>query len=273
MNNNIFIPYGGVTISEAAVWKWYLNVAKELSFSFLSKDDKSYFSDYYCEAGLLRTWRQPFFRHHFVRSFTKALHFIFQTPFPPRILDLGCGTGTQSLMFALLGADVVGIDIDTNALSILDKRKAFYEDMTGGKKLSLKIYTANSLDFDYEHIAPLNAVYSMFAFNMMKPASELLKKIIPHAAAGCRFVVIDGNSTSWLPKLLPTRRRTASLTPIEFEQCLASHSFKTVAHEQGFVIPPVFWNICPYHVLKKIDNFLGKHWLLAISHQIMAEKV
>lgn len=42
---------------------------------------------------------------------------------PPRILDIGCGTGTPSLELARLGGgDVVGIDIDEAALAVLRER-------------------------------------------------------------------------------------------------------------------------------------------------------
>ncbi len=44
---------------------------------------------------------------------------------PPRILDIGCGTGTPSLELARLsGGEVVGIDVDDAALEVL-RRRAF----------------------------------------------------------------------------------------------------------------------------------------------------
>ncbi len=37
------------------------------------------------------------------------------------VVDLGCGTGNLSIAFALFGADVVGVDIDQDALKIFKK--------------------------------------------------------------------------------------------------------------------------------------------------------
>ena len=41
---------------------------------------------------------------------------------PLRALDLGCGDGTTAVPLALLGAEVVGIDIATNLVSAGNKR-------------------------------------------------------------------------------------------------------------------------------------------------------
>ncbi len=43
---------------------------------------------------------------------------------PLRVLDLGCGDGTTAIPLALLGADVVGIDIARNLVDAGNKRAA-----------------------------------------------------------------------------------------------------------------------------------------------------
>src|SRR3989338_5723082 len=43
---------------------------------------------------------------------------------PLRALDLGCGDGTTAVPLALLGAEVVGIDIATNLVDAGNKRAA-----------------------------------------------------------------------------------------------------------------------------------------------------
>src|SRR5437764_14734796 len=43
---------------------------------------------------------------------------------PLRVLDLGCGDGTTAVPFALLGADVVGIDVARNLVEAGTKRAA-----------------------------------------------------------------------------------------------------------------------------------------------------
>ena len=43
---------------------------------------------------------------------------------PLRVLDLGCGDGTTAVPLALLGADVVGIDIARNLVDAGNRRAA-----------------------------------------------------------------------------------------------------------------------------------------------------
>jgi ubiquinone/menaquinone biosynthesis C-methylase UbiE len=43
---------------------------------------------------------------------------------PMRVLDLGCGDGTTAVPLALLGAEVVGIDIAKNLVDAGNKRAA-----------------------------------------------------------------------------------------------------------------------------------------------------
>jgi SAM-dependent methyltransferase len=184
---------------------------------------------------------------------------------------LGCGTGTQSLLFALLGADVIGVDLDEEALNILNKRKAFYEDRSG-RKLNLRMYKANSLDVNYANISPIEGIYSMFAFNMMKPSRSLLEKIAPHTNNRCRLAILDGNNVSWIPRIFSSRQRPGCLSPIEFEDVLKNHSFDIISHKAGFVLPPAFWLFELGDILRRIDGFLGRSWTLSISHQVLAEK-
>lgn len=271
MVKDLFIPEVGAPVSEATVWKWFLNVPEELKNPFLSIQHKADFASYYREAGLLRGWRRPFFRNHYARTFAAAARFLLEGAANGRILDLGCGTGTQSIFFALLGADVVGLDMDEQALAILEKRKAFYEQASG-RRIKLVAYQADALTFDYGKIAPIQGIYSMFAFNLMKPSRLLLERLAARTAQGGRLAILDGNCTSWLPKLVPSRRRPGCLAPVEFEEVLRDLSFMTVRHEAGCTVPPFLWCIVPAPLLRPIDALLGRYWLWAVSHQILAEK-
>jgi SAM-dependent methyltransferase len=265
------LPLQTIPISQENIWRWYCNISEELRAGFLSGNDKEYFAAYYREAGLLSLWRRPFFRHHYSRSFTYAAQHLLNSSANQQILDLGCGTGTQALLLSILGAKVMGIDMDEKALSILKKRKSFYEDALG-RGLDLTVYATNAFDFDYQSIAPIQGIYSMFAFNMMKPSAALLKKILNYTSDDCCIGILDGNRTSWLPKVIPSRRRQGCLSPPELEHILSAHSFEIIDHSGGFALPPVCWAFMPSRILRPIDCFLGKSWLMAISHQIIARK-
>jgi len=270
--SDLFLPDHDTDLIEENTWKWYSNIEKELKYNFITKEDNLYITKYYCEAGLLKNWRRNFFRYHFSGNFSRAVQHIFQNGTSKKILDLGCGTGTQSLFFAMLGAEVISIDLDEQALRILNCRKSFYEEQLG-RTLNISTYNHNASEFEYSKVAPIDGVYSMFAFNMMKPAKLLIKRLSLNLSRGSKFIVFDGNCKSWLPLLIPSRRRFGCLSPIEFENVLGDYSFQVVAHDSGFVLPPLVWFLAPRKLLMPIDKLMGRCWFMSISHQIVATKM
>src|SRR5205823_7316526 len=70
----------------------------------------------------------------------------------PRILDVGCGVGTESLAFARLGASVTGIDVTEEYLSCARERL----NLLAPENLDVEFSYANVLDFDVRH--PFDAV-------------------------------------------------------------------------------------------------------------------
>jgi SAM-dependent methyltransferase len=251
------------------LWAWYQNPAKELSSKFLNEKEAEHFAAYYHEAGLLRWTRRPFFQYHFCRTFARSAAFLLEKAKDGVILDLGCGCGTQSLYLALNGAKVLALDLDDMALAVLQRRKSFYEELSG-RRLDITVCRANAFTFDYASIAPIACVHSMFAFNMMQPSADLLDRIVPHLLPGSRVAILDGNSISWLARLLPWRRRPV-WSPHEFRNQLLQRGFRILAHEGGIVLPPFIWCIIAYEQCSRIDRVLAKNWLFPISHLILAE--
>ena len=254
---------------EEDAWAWYLNIPLELQDYFLTDEEKSHFAEYYHEAGLLRPWRRSFFRHHYSRTLAQAANFLFAEKQSPLILDLGCGTGTQSLCFALMGARVVAVDMDSLSLSVFKKRIHYYEQISG-RSLDITIHEANIFSFDFSSIGTLDGIHSLFAFNMMLPTIKLLDLLADNSRVGCRFAVLDGNNQSWLSKVIPSRRRDQCLSPVQLASELEKRGFRVTSQMAGFSIPPVFWYVLPNRMLHYLDTYLGKNSQLAISHQTLA---
>lgn len=271
--SKFYFPGLGSFPGENEMLSWFGNIATELDDSFLNVDQKKILRAYYQDAGILRPQKTAYFRAHYGRSLAFALAHLFGAKPRPRILDLGCGMGTQSLLFALLGADVVGVDLDDRSLSILEARKSFYEKQTG-RSLSLKYFQADAFKFDYVAEGPFDGIWSLFAFNMMQPSRDLLCRILPAAAPGCRFGVMDGNRLHWGRHL---RKKPFSsipaLSPLEFAQEMSQHSFLVLAQHSGVGFPPAAWRVLPFVVLRSIEEMLDGHWRFPVSHLILAEKV
>jgi len=268
----IFLPTTSEALSPtlSALVQWYDNIPIELGAEFLTHSEKQYMADYYIEAGLLTSWRKPFFRRHFIESFGQAAGYLSASSADGVIVDLGCGTGTQSLLLAMGGARVLGVDLDTQALAIFRKRQLFYEAKLG-RKLNIEITAADVFALDYRALGPVRGVYSMFAFNMMQPSTRLLDKLTEAMVPDSRFVVLDGNSKSLFSRLWPGRSRD-TLSPIEFRGELARRGVQTESLVGGVVIAPRLWQLLPYGMMAGLDRKLCDNMWMPISHQISGVK-
>jgi SAM-dependent methyltransferase len=274
MKNNetsydFYLPKGMAVPNEPS-WDWYLNIEKELCSNFLGTRERAYFKKYYIEAGLLTKWRKLYFCRHFSHSFDSATRYLLGRKSSPLVLDLGCGCGTQSLFLALCGARVVGIDMDPLALTILEKRRKLYEELAQ-RPLDITVHCVDSFEFDYASIAPIDGIYSMFAFNMMQPSSKLMDLLQSHLGSQARVAIIDGNHLVWRSRFFGARRQDF-WTPPRFRAELEQRGFAIEKHRGGVVFPPVFWGLLPSSVLSPWDTALRHNWLTPISHQIFAEK-
>lgn len=266
---SFFLPRSPGEMDEDGLWRWFQNIERELAVLPLTERQKSSFRDYYEEAGLLRAWRCPFFRHHYAIPLSIAVREMFSTGNAPRILDLGCGTGTQSLLFALLGARVVAVDMDETALEVLRKRKVLYEEQSGGT-LDISVYCGNVFELDFAALGPFDAVYSLFAFNMMQPSSDLLSRLGPHLTERAVIAIQDGNRSHFFNRLFRPRKTVASKD--ELGVLLREIGFDHVRHVGGYAIPPLFWRILPPRALEPLDRACARSELLAVSYLHLAKQ-
>src|SRR3989338_9168290 len=126
---------------------------------------------------------------------------------PMRALDLGCGDGTTAVPLALLGAEVVGIDIAKNLVDAGNKRAA----EMGLNKLIFQEGDASDLQgvSDHSFDLTLSVFGAMFAPKPFDVAKEMVRVTKP----GGRIVMgnwIPNDPTSFVSQLL---KISAAFTP------------------------------------------------------------
>jgi len=220
----------------------------------------------------LDTRTRPFFLYHFGPLIEKAVSVFFRHGTRPCILELGCGSGSVSILFALLGAKVVGIDLEADLISACEKRRAFYERHFGS--LDLLFCRANAFEFQYSRVGPVDGIYSLFAFNTMQPSAKLLARVLPALKPGGKLVVSDGNRQSLYNRLFRPRR---VLTPHQMESELIANGCRVVETLFDCVVPPAACRIRPaFQVGLKLEGLLKRvgvmPWL-GVSYTIVAERL
>ena len=118
---------------------------------------------------------------------------------PLRVLDLGCGDGTTAVPLALLGAEVVGIDIARNLVDAGNKRAA----EAGLNRLKFQEGDACNLQGvgDHSFDLTLSVFGAMFAPKPFDVAKEMVRVTKP----GGRIVMgnwIPNDPTSFVSQLL-----------------------------------------------------------------------
>jgi len=87
--------------------------------SSLSKKEKEIFLSYYYS--YVKNFGQNI-KNQYSRQSIDVIKLIEKSKKIPMLLEVGCGCGTESLFFALKGANVMGIDIRSNRLKVAKKR-------------------------------------------------------------------------------------------------------------------------------------------------------
>lgn len=108
----------------------------------------------------------------------------------PSVLDAGCGLGSHAIFFSLLGADVVGVDLDEQRLNIARKRVKYYQKVYG-RNLNVKFYLKNILKFC--KINMFDIIWCNQAISHIHPVEEFLATAWKNLREGGYLMICDSN--------------------------------------------------------------------------------
>lgn len=116
-----------------------------------------------------------------------------------RILDAGCGYGTESLLFSLAGDEVLGVDLVPERIEIAQSRIPYYQSQCDFP-LRLKFFAANIFRF-LETAGPFDIIWLMEAISHIYPADEFLDLAFSSLNKGGKLIITDPNRinpVAWL---------------------------------------------------------------------------
>ena len=137
----------------------------------------------------------PYVRHWYTRQ-TKELTELIRAQGAPRVLEVGCGCGTEALWAAIQGADVTGIDIADDLLAAARARLDVIERMTG-QRLRCDLRQASVLTF--EAGSPFDVVFLEQTFHHLEPRTEVVAALARLLAPGGHLILVECNA--WNPVL------------------------------------------------------------------------
>ena len=163
--------------------------------SWLPQGEREAFADYYKrlpepgdEAGIQRYVR-GFWRSEAGWTARWIADRAVTTGRRPRVMDAGSGFGTYSMLYAAVGADVVGADLRPDRLDAAQKRLEFHREATG-ESLPVR-YERADLTRDWEGSFDLVWVYN--ALSHIDPLEAFLAQVREHLSKGGVLVVGDIN--------------------------------------------------------------------------------
>jgi SAM-dependent methyltransferase len=250
--------------------KYFDIVARELADEFeYMPNTQNYLRRYYENAGFQTKYKHNFFHKKYIETLGEQISFLeekFPNKLTTKIVDLGAGSGTQSLILAELGFQVVAFDLSQSSIDIILERKVIWEKVFG-KTLNIQTYTTNTVEFKYETIAPIDALISVFAWNMMYPYEVLLENLLPAMNIKSALIIQDGNADHFIKKYFFKRK---SWTPKKLANVFEDAGYEAMI-KPNISMPPIFWALFP-SITNIIDQTVSKAPFAPTSNVIYATK-
>jgi len=171
-------------------------VRDEALLSYLGEGLADHFRDYYDAHTRLLHWPHYFRYLHAqkLETFVQEILKRSESENPVRVLDVGCGTGSQAIAAGLLGAEVHGIDIDARSVQVAERRCAWYESRLG---CALKVtFTCGNAGGMGELLLPSqDIIFSQGAVVFFHPIDGFLKTATHLLPPGGSLVITCANVT------------------------------------------------------------------------------
>lgn len=161
----------------------------------------------------------------------------------PRLLEVGCGCGTESLWFSLVGARVTALDVRSDRFATARARQAVLE-RAAGRKMDLEFVLDSVLSL--RPAEPFDIVWMEQAFHHLEPREDVVRRLGSLIRPGGYLVISEANGLNPLLQLQLLRRRglrTVSTIkdaggreiPYGNERVLSARSLVRLLGRNGFV--------------------------------------
>jgi len=131
----------------------------------------------------------------------------------PAVFDAGCGYGSESFLFAALGAEVLAVDLAPEQIAVARARRGYWEEVFG-RRLEITFRAANLDGYDPE-LRHLSLTWLSSVLAAVPDQAGFLRRV--HAATRPGGAVMITDMNLWNPLFLykewRRRRRAATRHP------------------------------------------------------------
>lgn len=165
-----------------------------LTRKLLSSESQNVLDNYYRNFKGLRSPRL----RYFYNSQLKEAEELLRSWQKPRLLEIGVGTGTECLWFALNGADVTGIDVYSRRTKVANERLKVLENCLE-RTLPCRIETVPLLKFSDQD--KFDVIWLEQAFHHLEPRAQVIEAISKLLRPGGYVVLSEANALNPLLQL------------------------------------------------------------------------
>jgi SAM-dependent methyltransferase len=235
-------------------------------------------------------------RNHFAHRYAQRVqHLVSEVADGVRVLDAGCGLGSESILCGMLGAKVTGVDLIEPWLNAGKKRLQFYEAVIG-RPIPTELCAQSVFDIK----GKFDVIWSQESISHIDPAEDFIAFAYDRLNKGGKLIISDPNKLN--PLIFWNARRdakkhgglhssfknpqTGEMVPFAYERVFDVFSIKRLLLRNGFVIESFHHNaLLPWlprlnirhrnislYLEKVIPPILPLKWLAGI-YTVVAAKV
>ena len=115
-----------------------------------------------------------------------------------RVLEIGCGCGTESLWIAMQGAEIDAIDINEERLQVAKSRQVVVEHNLG-RKLACRFLQTSVLDLEPEN--PYDVIWMEQAFHHLEPRVTVMDRLVTLLRPNGYLIISEVNGLNPLLQL------------------------------------------------------------------------
>ena len=183
----------GVQWNDISDWlAWWLAEPR------LSPESQRVFDRYYSS---YKHRFSPWLRRHYASQTEEAQALIGRGT---RVLEVGCGCGTESLWFAMLGASVVGVDLNEPRLEVARERARYLRHTLG---TTVNAEFLNTSLFDLVDGDGFDLIWMEQAYHHVEPRKDVPAKLLQLLRPGGHVVISEANGWNPMLQLMLLRQR------------------------------------------------------------------